>query len=225
MSASVFGFQPLRLRAGVAGAVMLALSAVILAPVLSGAAVAGARWLGVAGLDATFTATGAGFTAAEGTRLGFGAVAVGRDDAAVPLGAPAVVRSASRVAYDYPGVQQWFVRSDQGTEHGFTLQTPPDGDGPVRIVQELTGGLLPVPAGEDGLRFVAPDGSTTIGYRGLHAFDAVGRVLPATVTTESGRLVLEVDDTDATYPIVVDPMISERPTSPRTTGPPTTGSV
>ena len=55
--------------------------------------------------------------------------------------------------------------------------------------------------GADAVRF------GTLAYRGLAAWDAKGRTLPAHLALRNGTVTLSVDDRDARYPVTIDPFV------------------
>jgi len=108
-------------------------------------------------------------------------------------------------------LEEWFVNSPFGLEHGFTLNRPPAGDDgqPVVLALAVSGDLLPrVDADALGVSYLTPQGEPVFGYRGLVAFDSTGRRLPVSMTAGEGRLHLQVDAAGAVYPVTVDPLFA-----------------
>ena len=89
-------------------------------------------------------------------------------------------------------------------EHGWTIAGRPDGD-------ELLGFELKIDAAQadvsiDAQRaWIESDGGTTWNVTGLEAWDAEGRALELWMEPSRDGLMVRVDDTDAAYPITVDP--------------------
>jgi hypothetical protein len=58
------------------------------------------------------------------------------------------------------------------------------------------------------MAFKRASGETVMHYSGLHAHDAKGRALPAEMKVSEGRVVLEVEEGDAVYPLTIDPLFT-----------------
>ncbi len=79
---------------------------------------------------------------------------------------------------------------------------------PLRLQMRVAGDLLPVRQGE-GILFLEHTGAPAFTYDKLHAWDAVGRVLPAQLELAGGTLSIVVDDSAATYPVTIDPILQQ----------------
>jgi hypothetical protein len=163
------------------------------------------------GLTADFAATGVQVRAGEAT-WGLALRGYGYGD---PLAgtARAVPRAiANRVEYLRDGFTEWYVNGPLGLEQGFTLtRAPGERTGaPLTLSFGLSGNLT---ASADGngkdLVLTRSNGSPALKYRGLMAHDASGRELRSWLEVDGRRLSLRVDDTDARYPVVVDPFIEQ----------------
>jgi hypothetical protein len=133
----------------------------------------------------------------------------GRGKGMVP--APKVAPSASlnRVEYHRGSVTEWYVNGPLGLEQGFTIQKPFLGarHGPVSIVLSLAGDLRATLEDKDNLVLADHNGKAQLRYGGLGALDADGRKLHAELSLSSNQLCLTVDDRNARYPIVIDPIV------------------
>ena len=115
----------------------------------------------------------------------------------------------------------YYQHSPQGLRQNFAVFTRPTGAGDLSISLDLQGDHRAALEGTDGLRFVDQGGHTTFDYRDLRCWDASQKPLSARMrlldTATGQRLTILVDDTDALYPITIDPIS----TSPATllTGP------
>jgi hypothetical protein len=117
---------------------------------------------------------------------------------------------ANRVSYGYSGLVAWYAAGPLGLEQGLDLARAPrsHGSGPLSLVFAVTGVLSPrVAPGAAGIVFTDRSGATVLSYRGLVASDARHRTLRSWVTIEHRRLVIQVADRGARYPLHVDPMI------------------
>ncbi|MGH9431879.1 MAG: FG-GAP repeat protein [Terriglobia bacterium] len=118
--------------------------------------------------------------------------------------------SLNRVEYRRGALTEWYVNGPLGLEQGFTLQRPPGpADGrPLTIALALAGDLTEaVDEGGTGLTLTAADGTPELRYRGLTAYDATGRKLPARLEVKADRLLLKVEQKGARYPVVIDPWV------------------
>ena len=133
---------------------------------------------------------------------------VGRAGALTPVEACEPRLVGSRVEYLRGPVCEWYVFDERGLEQGFTLAERPEGEGPLRLEIALETDLEPVvSAGGRGLELHDEAGHAALHYAGLFAFDAQGHELEARLRCDAQRLVIEVEDRDARYPLVVDPWI------------------
>jgi|GEM_PF-1409875 len=140
---------------------------------------------------------------------------VGYGDDVKALGSAQETVSGNRVDYDYGGVSQWFVNGPLGLQQGFTLtQRPVGGEGPLTVDLALGGSLLATAdAGGRSVTLARADGSSAMSYGGLIAYDATGRETPAYLsvhsTADGDVLSIQVDDADAVYPLVIDPLVQQ----------------
>jgi len=110
---------------------------------------------------------------------------------------------------------EWYINTPEGLEHGFDLAQAPPGRGALefhlqsdRPAQWMHADLIEFGGAEDTLR-----------YSKLRAWDAAGRLLPTQmVLADAHRVVIRVDDTDARYPITIDPLLQRTADIVRTSG-------
>ncbi|MCP3975558.1 MAG: hypothetical protein GY720_13820, partial [bacterium] len=118
------------------------------------------------------------------------------------------------------GITEWYVNDEQGLEQGFTIahRPPATGGRASELVLDLavSGDLTPNPSADGtAIEFTTSGGVRVLRYGELYAYDATGRELPTRLvplsTGEPGLIDgirLLVDDTDAVYPIIVDPLLT-----------------
>jgi hypothetical protein len=98
-----------------------------------------------------------------------------------------------------------------GLKQGFEIAALPPGgrDAGLVIEADVETGLLARPS-EDGGRidWTRPDGRSVLSMTGLSVFDATGAALRSRFEVGAGLLAIVVDDRDAVYPIVVDPLLT-----------------
>ena len=128
---------------------------------------------------------------------------------AVPTAEPGVV--GQRVTYVRGGLEEWYVNRPTGLEQGFTVAAAPrrtagkDAAGSLRLEMSVSGATGEAAA--DTILFKDGEGLTRLSYGGLVAWDATGRELPTGMRLVEQRLILEVDDHAAVYPLTIDPVI------------------
>jgi hypothetical protein len=116
---------------------------------------------------------------------------------------------ANRVFYDRGLVREWYAAGPLGIEQGFTVAHRPTGGGASLSVElGLGGSLRAVPSGS-GVRFVTTSGAVALRYGGLSAIDARGRALPVALAFRGARLLVQVRDQGARYPVRIDPLFQE----------------
>jgi hypothetical protein len=160
------------------------------------------------GLTARFTAAGAQLLG-NGVRWQLTPVAYGRGSDLRLVQTVSPRMNARRVEYRHPAITEWYQRGSAGLEQGFTVARRPNG---------AAGGLpltiaLPLPAmwavvvdkNRAGITLTGPGASFR--YAGLAAKDVKSKALRTWLDVQGDRLLLNVDDTGAQYPLAIDPTI------------------
>lgn len=138
---------------------------------------------------------------------------IGREGSLLPASEPEPpVRVGSRVEYrrGSNALTEWYVNGPLGLEQGFTFEARPVGVGRLVLELAVADGVEPRLASDgnvDLYRVGASEGmAVPVGrYSGLHVKDARGRALEARLEVAGGAIAIAVDDSTATYPLVVDP--------------------
>jgi len=162
------------------------------------------------GLDATLARDGLAVRL-DGlpSPLRIAAHALGRTDAVTTTlpTATSTVRDGGRSARDFGAMSEWYREVPRGIEQGFDVRTrPPGAFGPLAIDVTVEGaGVVARADGTLGLRVASGHVVATLSE--LWARDAQGRALTATMRPHGDGYRIEVDDRDATYPLVVDPLL------------------
>lgn len=143
-----------------------------------------------------------------------GLAAYGRADAFLAVDEPGSVTHADRrVEYRWSDeLTEWYVNRNGGLEHGYTLHARPSGTGALAVDLDLVLG--------DGLsvglvdaartvEFTDATGDVVARYAGLVAFDADADDLDARFELAGERLRIVVDDTGASYPLTIDPIVQQ----------------
>jgi hypothetical protein len=110
-------------------------------------------------------------------------------------------------------IVEWYQNRKDGLEQGFTLTAPPgkrhEGT-PLRVRLTVTGEVRPalVDSGK-ALELIAGNGKHWLRYDHLMATDASGRQLQTRFRADRKQISLLIDDTDAVYPLRVDPLFTQ----------------
>lgn len=119
----------------------------------------------------------------------------------------------NRIEYRRGLLTEWYLNGPLGLEQGFTIRSRPNSRGndqPLTISLGITGSLRAVPENEDhSLKLTQENGDPVLRYVGLTASDSTGKALTATLQVTKQELHLEIDDSSARYPIVIDPTIQD----------------
>jgi hypothetical protein len=160
--------------------------------------------------DATFTPSGVTLRAGR-ERLTIRFSAYGRGEALQPALGVAPVAEANRTEYRRGALTEWYSNGPFGLEQGFTLAARPDGPAaaPLRLVLSVSGMTAAAASNSGPVAFSGRDGRPLLRCAELSAADALGRPLPARIELRGHRLTLVVDDTEARYPVTVDPTYSQ----------------
>jgi len=143
-------------------------------------------------------------------RLHMGLSGWGREGAVQPAAAATIRAEGTRVTLARPAIEEWFLSSSRGLEHGFRIQAPPgDGDPARPLVLDLAveGSLRAVKEG-DGIMFRSEDGSTPVRYGQLRVEDSSGKVVSSSLEAGGGGIRIRIQDEGTAYPLFVDPLIT-----------------
>jgi len=162
-------------------------------------------------LSARFTPAAASVSSHSLT-LDLRATAIGHGSAlaAIPPASPAI--AGNRVTYSHPSLSEWFLNGPLGIEQGFTLARRPASGGraePLTIELALPAGVhARVHPGGSAVVLSMP-GHRSVTYGSLLATDARGRRLPGRLVVSGERLLLQIEDAGASYPLTIDPLVQE----------------
>lgn len=128
----------------------------------------------------------------------------GRSDRRITVGSPAASVDGQRIQFDHGDLKEWFLNSSAGLEQGFDIAIKPAGEGALEL--HIDTDLVSLGLDDSGASMHT--GSHSFRYSKLKAWDATGKTLGSSMRIEQDNIVLVVDDHDAVYPIVVDPLLS-----------------
>ncbi|MFH1462971.1 MAG: FG-GAP-like repeat-containing protein, partial [Pseudomonadota bacterium] len=113
-----------------------------------------------------------------------------------------------RVELPYPGLTEFWQTAPLGLEQGWEIDDRPAGDGLVTLDLQIDGAIRwEVDRGGSSASLLDSEGRSWR-YAGLEARDARGLPLVAWMERSAEGLRLFVDDRQADYPILVDPVLS-----------------
>ena len=117
--------------------------------------------------------------------------------------------TANRLEYDRGQLIESYANGPFGVEQVFTVKNAPakPRGQALTLAFTLAGDLhAEIDAGARGLTLNA-SATALMHYSGLKAFDDSGRDLPAWLELAGNELRIRVDDTNAQYPLTIDPMV------------------
>lgn len=158
----------------------------------------GCSTLAEQGLQGCFEAAGAQFSAADTQPLTLQLTGYGRGTTLNTISPVKPSIANQRVSYEHGAVTEWWQVLPMGFEQGFTVPQPLEGDGD--LVLALTGSQAAT----------LENGTISFGklrYGKLVVSDANGAVIPSVFTTQDKRVLISVNDANATYPLTVDPLV------------------
>jgi len=88
---------------------------------------------------------------------------------------------------------------DMLPEDWLLASTPTDPPGPEATQGKSSG---------DAIEFTTSGGVRVLRYSDLHAYDARGHILPVHLEVDGARVIIVIDDSQALYPITVDPLLT-----------------
>ncbi len=138
--------------------------------------------------------------------------ALGRGDQLNPVADVSEVKTIdNRLEYTRGDVTEWYLNSLLGMEQGFTLSQRPEGKtDQVSVVLGLnTKGDLTPKDSKNGKSIIFTDssGEVAMSYSKLYVYDANHKELESSMKLSDKGIVIAFNDTGATYPVVVDPLV------------------
>ena len=138
--------------------------------------------------------------------------AISRGSERTKLAAPAIRDESDTVYLQHsPSVSEWYKNSRAGIEQGFELKERPHAKskGELVLVGEVKTDLAVLNPTREKIGF-SKSGAEVVQYAGLKVVDATGKTLPSwlsySATGKSKQLLIHIDDSQAVYPVVVDPV-------------------
>ena len=115
--------------------------------------------------------------------------------------------SENKIEYQRGNITEWYVNSPFGLEQGFTLQNDPDDTNKVVINLDIETELRAETVSDTSISFHDGTGNKIFTYGKLYTFDSNGKELASSMVFADSGIEITVDDTGASYPIVIDPFV------------------
>ena len=113
--------------------------------------------------------------------------------------------SIKRLQTQYDGMTQWWQGSGHAVQQGWTVKSRPAGQGQLGFVVEVEASFVETDGSHAWIESAA---GKSWHVEGLVAWDANKKLLDTWIDSDGQSLTFRVDDTDAAYPITVDPWYS-----------------
>ena len=137
-----------------------------------------------------------------------------RDAGSQRVGRATVSAQGSTITLEHSGgIKEWYKNAPSGIEQGFEIRERPLGTQAGELV--LRGAVetdLSLISGDATSLIFGRTDEALVRYAELVVFDATGKTIPSRLSFEKGlgggQLALHIDDSQATYPVTVDPVTS-----------------
>lgn len=118
-----------------------------------------------------------------------------------------VNKDEDMLRYSYNNMEVQYTNQEAGLRQNFIIQQRPSGKGKVKIRISITGDLSAT-LRNNRLEFRTNDSlqQQVFFYEDLKVWDNRYRPMPATMQLKGNTVTLEVDDTNAEYPLTIDPI-------------------
>ena len=147
--------------------------------------------------------------------------AMGREGVPAPLNASRFEMAGPELRSGRaPGVVEWWRSLPSGLEHGVNIATRPSGEGALTLEMAVGGELSVRTESETSVAMLDASNQVVARYAELLVLDADGATVPARMSASRGTIRIEIDDAQARYPLVVDPLVvvSEMQLTPSVSG-------
>ncbi|MCD4812853.1 integrin alpha, partial [bacterium] len=121
------------------------------------------------------------------------------------------------VTYDRKQMKEWYENKPEGIEQGFIIYQKPvagskksSGSDPWVMIQScrIEGLTLRLAADQNSIDFVDEHQAVIMRYGQLKVKDASDKLLPSEIRVEKNTIIVAYQDTNAKYPIVIDPLMT-----------------
>jgi hypothetical protein len=123
-----------------------------------------------------------------------------------PDGQYAISHTANQLLYKYDNIHIEYINNSDGLRQNFLVNRKMPGGGALKVTIEPATELQPRLLNSNSLDFFNAEDKMLLAYEDLHVWDATHKALPAVMRYSNGLLTIEVDDSEATYPVTIDPL-------------------
>ncbi len=143
---------------------------------------------------------------------------IGRN-AISPLPMLGTTLSGKRVVMNHQLLDVEYEHRTSGLEQFITVNDRPPGEGKLHVAFSLPDTFEYELSTKKDSVSVSHNGEIVFNWSNLYTHDAKGNTLASLMRLEDGNIIYEVDDTNATYPIVIDPLANTPNTTLTATDP------
>jgi len=118
----------------------------------------------------------------------------------------AVIQTSNEVKYQFNNVAIQYINNNDGLRQNFLVNRKMPGNGALTVTIEPATELQPRLLGSTSLAFFNTADKMLVAYEDLQVWDANHKPLPAAMHFKNGLLTIEVDDSQAAYPVTIDPL-------------------
>jgi hypothetical protein len=123
-----------------------------------------------------------------------------------PEGQYAISHTVNQLQYKYDNISIEYINNGDGLRQNFLVNRKMPGGGALKVTIEPATDLQPRLLNSNSLAFFNSEDKMLLAYEDLRVWDAAHKALPAVMHYNNGLLTIEVDDSDATYPVTIDPL-------------------
>jgi len=105
------------------------------------------------------------------------------------------------------GFTEWYVISGNEIEHGMDIKYAPPGEGKLIVAFKISGDFTPVITDNKDTVYFVDDNGLTYSYGDILAWDSSGNILNSGFNLSENTLYWEIDDSNAQYPVTIDPVM------------------
>ncbi|MCR4316855.1 MAG: DUF2341 domain-containing protein [Planctomycetes bacterium] len=158
-----------------------------------------------------FTGAGINVTPADNAdggdwEFGYKLARIGRENALVELRDVQPTLEGEKAEYDFGGLVETYENTAEGIEQKMYIREKVYSGGPLIVEGDVTGSFEAIE--RDGGIVFRVGGAEVLSYHSLRVFDRNGDELDSSIEFSIGILRLVIDDSNAVYPLLVDPLLS-----------------
>ncbi len=117
-----------------------------------------------------------------------------------------IAHTANQLFYNFNNIQIEYINGRDGLRQNFFVKKKMPGDGALTVTIQPATDLQTRLLNDNSLAFFNGNDQQLLAYEDLHVWDAHHKKLPAAMHFNNGLLTIEVDDSEASYPVTIDPL-------------------